>query len=549
MTNAATLDENLAPYVALRGTVGTQQCAQWREAIFSRHWPLMRPLVKHYRQLAHEQGHVVANTWLRQADERLRFGQTGLYLHSDYPALVDVADAKARAFSRMFHDLKDSLTGDMVLQVIKAKVEEMGLAFPELAEDATGRDKVAALARVVVDDHWLRRQLRTQQWRQMENFNRELGLVSQYKGIYVSDLSFQRRKEQKDRTARLLKRMEATNEDQQTYTLAELNALSVSNPINRRHELMTRLRGFEAFAQQAEEDWQGVLLTVTCPSKFHAIHSVSGQPNEKFNGASPREANDYLNTLWQRTRAAWDRQEIRAFGFRVAEPHHDGTPHWHLLLFIRKHQIQEAEAIFRDYALQEDGNEPGAQEKRFQTLMIDPKQGSAAGYLAKYISKNIDGFGIETDLYGQNAVESAMRIEAWASIHGIRQFQPIGGPSVTVWRELRRLEAQGASQDLLKTLIEAADEGDWATYTTLMGGAVCRREERPLRPYMIEREGLNKYGETLQALKGLVFDAQPIITRVHDWVIQLVNPDTAANDDDLAPALHLAGNCALAPSG
>ena len=42
----------------------------------------------------------------------------------------------------------------------------------------------------------------------------------------------------------------AENELGDTYTLAELAELSTSNPINRRHELMTRIRGFEEFAQQ-----------------------------------------------------------------------------------------------------------------------------------------------------------------------------------------------------------------------------------------------------------------------------------------------------------
>ncbi len=52
---------------------------------------------------------------------------------------------------------------------------------------------------------------------------------------------------------------------------------------------------------------------------------------------------------------------IRAFGFRVAEPHHDGTPHWHLLLFLRPEEVEFATAVFRKHALKEDGYEPGAQ--------------------------------------------------------------------------------------------------------------------------------------------------------------------------------------------
>ena len=38
---------------------------------------------------------------------------------------------------------------------------------------------------------------------------------------------------------------------------------------------------------------------------------------------------------WARIRACWKRKGITAFGVRIAEPHHHGTPHWHLLIFMK----------------------------------------------------------------------------------------------------------------------------------------------------------------------------------------------------------------------
>ncbi len=541
--------QNTPPYTRLNG-IGTRECAPWREAILVKHWPIMGLLVNRYKNIAEQaapalpapaalerpcssQGYIVANDWLRAVHERLRLGQTPLWLHSDDGQLKRYCEAKAKAWAREVHELYQSLgNGDLVLAAIKKQVEQTGLTFPALPtipEHATKEAKAGALARVI-DDQWLRRQLRVKQGRELETLLRELGAVSKHKGIYVSDFSFKRRGEQKRRNQRLMESLEAENEEGQRYTLAELAELSTSNPINRRHELMTRIRGFEEFANQSEDNWQAVLFTVTCPSKYHAVLAKSGQPNPKFNQTTPAQANEYLNTLWKRTRALWHREGIQPFGFRVAEPHHDGCPHWHLLLWFKPEHLKRAERLFKHHALVDDGDERGAAETRFQTVVIDPAKGSAVGYIAKYISKNIDGFGIETDLYGKDAVNSALRIEAWASLWGIRQFQQIGGPSVTVWRELRRLDAEHVEQELLKRLTEAADSGNWSFYTELMGGATCPRNERPARPYMLIKEGMNKYAEQIKVIKGIWMGPLTITTRLHEWVVKAIQ-EPAANEE------------------
>ena len=78
---------------------------------------------------------------------------------------------------------------------------------------------------------------------------------------------------------------------------------------------------------------------------------------------------------------------------------------------------------------------------------IDPAKGCAAAYLAKYVSKNIDGLTNSGESMGDDdeaepgtsAAETAKRVGAWASQWGIRQFQQIGGVPVTLYRELRRV--------------------------------------------------------------------------------------------------------------
>jgi len=71
-------------------------------------------------------------------------------------------------------------------------------------------------------------------------------------------------------------------------------------------------------------------------------------------------------------------------------------------MFMRPEQAERVREIMRDYAWQEDGSElttDKARKARFHAEAIDPEKGSATGYVAKYISKNIDGYALdgETD--------------------------------------------------------------------------------------------------------------------------------------------------------
>ena len=78
--------------------------------------------------------------------------------------------------------------------------------------------------------------------------------------------------------------------------------------------------------------------------------------------------------------------------------------------------------IMRRYALQDDGDEPGAELHRFKAVEIDPDKGTVAGYIAKYIAKKIDGHALEHDLLDQPAQLAAEKITTW----GIRHHYPGG---------------------------------------------------------------------------------------------------------------------------
>lgn len=469
-----------------------------------------------------------ANVWLRETVERFQLVDGSIHCFSSDAEITDWSRATARALENDVYRLaRDDKLG--AIDLVSKRCASFEIDVPESValyqalgkfEDDGHRELFGQEMARLFAPRWWTRQIRVRQARTLETMCREMGLVHAKAGKYCSDYTLRRRWHQKKRNRDLLEKMLAVNENGQSYTLAELSDLGVANPAIRRMELMARIGGFERLAEKTGL-FVPVFYTLTCPSKFHAYH-IWGERNTKWNFTTPRTAQSYLQSVWERVRSAWDKAGVRAFGFRVVEPHHDGCPHWHLILWFSPDKQEKATAIFRHYAMVEDREEHGADKHRFKVVVIDSSKGSAAGYVVKYVSKNIDGNGIERDLFDGDAVESAARIEAWASTWGIRQFQQIGGPSVTVWRELRRARDEMLLDDKeFEAIQKAANEGDWAAFTDLMGGPLVARDDMPIRAHMVARVEKNDYDEIIMRIVGVTYKGAIAITRRHEWTITI----------------------------
>ena len=229
--------------------------------------------------------------------------------------------------------------------------------------------------------------------------------------------------------------------------------------------------------------------------------------------------------IWAQVRAALARNEISYFGVRIVEPHHDGTPHWHVLIYVLPTHKEELISIILEAGLKEDSHEPGAQQNRVKIIEIDPTKGSATGYVAKYISKSVDGFAIDLDTYGLPAKDSAQRVVAWSRVWGIRQFQTFGTPPIGVYRELRRLRKP--TLPLYEGARLAADAAEYCHVIQVSEelGLVTFRA-----PWIDEETGecrspFNAYGEEpedpVRGIKAERFpDSVALTTRTVRWTIQ-----------------------------
>lgn len=468
------------------------------------------------------------DTWGDAAADLLRIGRE---LHQVKPRVAfddDEIEAAADRAARMCMDLATPAAIEYA--------QHQGMTMPE-GPHVTAR----SIRRRLVSPDWWRRRLRTKLTRACEELFRRLGFVRAQTSAYVSGDALQRVRLAAIKGRQWMAETAAVCEGTgEVLGLAQIAEHSLANPTLRRGELMLRARGFQETAEAAGH--RCLMVTATCPSAFHPWLRESGDPNPLYNGSTPREAQRWLNQHWARARAALKRHDVLYYGFRAAEPHHDATPHWHMVLYVPAWSLRRVKRTLARAWLKDYPDEPGAKQHRVKFTDENAAKGSGVGYLAKYVAKNIDGAGSigaeVSDESGRPVSDDAQHAVAWARVHGIRQFQQLGGPAVTLWRELRRVRepCEWPPLEALRLQTDHTDQGgpSWSGFVTQLGGiADSLQASRALfdkaEPRRIDAEGrkvmrLTRWGELpapmIVGLQVVYRDRiRRLATRVHVWFL------------------------------
>ncbi|ELR2470909.1 replication endonuclease [Salmonella enterica] len=454
----------------------------------------------------------------------------------------DLAEFLCDEVEHLNRTLRDESASELlgVLYSMAAGVTEHFKADPPEWSRFTGKKLTPeqlkiAISRMISVRFWSRHfRTFTRRWR--EHLYIAVGDVRRQRSVICSPQWVQHWLASRKRGREIM--AETDLEDEETgETLPLLSAVdaSVSNNEKRRAEMLTRVKGLEELAaldhMSQDSDYVALFFTWTAPQQYHAWLET-GLRNRKWNGASPRETQRYFTRTFKNFSTALTRRDIHIFGMHVTESHHDGTPHWHGILFVRREQEATLRDVFEGYANAENcsAHRPGKPPEQSQLMIkpVDKRMGSLTAYITKHICRNLEGCapGGRDKETGRPWTELARHSAAWASLWGIKQFQFTGGPPVSVWRELRKLSDQKQADSVSPVFGElhhAAGAGDWAEYTRLQGGLPAARKKLTMRTWYQAASEPDECGQYTAIIKGVYLPGTgkaPVATRTRKWKVK-----------------------------
>lgn len=275
-----------------------------------------------------------------------------------------------------------------------------------------------------------------------------------------------------------------------------------------------------------------VFVTLTLPPAHHPApqHGAPYAGADWLEAPAPQDTDAALAATWARLRARAAGDGIALLGLRVTEPHRDGCPHGHALLYL----AADAQVDALDEHLQALCPEPVRGRRIASKLVrLDRGRASPASYVMKYLLKTLPAHedaaehadGVERDGDPDHLAHHT-EVAAWASERRLRRFAWVGLHGVrTVWQRLRslspaeRYHAPQAVQDAA----DAIQSGRWADALEALGAVRADGRERVQLDYVTRQNG---YGENVQRVDGLTLGDWRIPLRRREY--RIVRAGTAS---------------------
>lgn len=202
--------------------------------------------------------------------------------------------------------------------------------------DVTSKSRIGVELRLRSVKFWYRK-LRVIAANVAELASYYLGLTGAATSKYCSQFNVRRHKWRKEKSLAFLKAKKITN-GIKTITLDKL----ASTPKKKSSELYVVAKGLEDMAKSKEHVW--LFATMTCPPRMHPNPTRGAN---SWDGTSPIQAAQWLQKNWTRVRAMLHKSGIRIYGIWSKEPHLDGCPHMHALIYCESRHVPEVQRCLR----------------------------------------------------------------------------------------------------------------------------------------------------------------------------------------------------------
>lgn len=373
--------------------------------------------------------------------------------------------------------------------------------WPQGTEDHGRRERT-------INIYFWRRIIRKTIREAREIANLKAGRIGQ-KNIYVSADGMRDRQEQSQDLIGFLSRSYIMD----TLT-GELITMADKTQMQERTQarLLNRVNGVQDYADLL--GLRAYFVTLTVPPRMHP-NPTAGKSS--WDGTTPKEAQTWIAERWAKVQRKIQKAGVEWTYLRSVEPHKDGCPHWHIVIWTRPENMdtiwpkKEDEKIilgrieeeFRRFwpVIQGIGKLPNEKNTtNTRAMKIETATKSAPAYIWKYILKNTGG--------NPGEESSAARVDAWRSMWRIYAFR-FGGTLIPTgaigqFDELRQA-LNRPQDDTTGKLWDAAQAGDFGQFLQICKG------QKLIKYMMIPK--VNQYGETIFKKFGLEDAKEMIISR------------------------------------